>query len=116
MTWWLGSSTAFAQDIAPTTALEHASIDTQLLAFVEGMIAEVDAHHGDCAAVADAMRTYCQTRRAWIASLNYVSGNLDEKTVNAIHEKAVTLGEKLAACFDARSAAVIPEILKMCAE
>ena len=81
--------------------------DTQLMAFFDGLDNAVQGD--DCEAISNAIREYCQSHQDWINSLDYVSGNVNAQTIQAIHEKAMTFGKKLSVCYDEKS---IPALLR----
>ncbi len=80
---------------------------TRMIAFFDGL--EKTVQGDDCRAIADAMRAYCQAHQDWIDALDYATGNLDRATIEAVHEKATSLGKKLSVCYDEPA---IPELLR----
>ena len=84
-------------------------IAQQLITFFDGLDAAVSAHSGDCQAMSDAFREYCNTHGEWIRSLDYATTNIDMQTIQVIHEKSIEFGKKLSVCYEQNS---IPELLR----
>ena len=95
-----------SNDVDQETSSEEKQ-DVQLIAFFDGLDNAVQGE--DCEAISNAIREYCQSHQDWINSLDYVSGNVDAQTIQAIHEKAMSFGKKLSVCYDEKS---IPALLR----
>ena len=105
------AETAASEQNANDAAQEKPSQETQnaaqLIAFFDGL--EKAAQGDNCEVISNAIRDYCQSHQDWINSLDYASGNVDAATIQAIHEKAMSFGKKLSACYDEKS---IPALLR----
>lgn len=80
----------------------------ELMTFFNGLEQAVDAAEGDCQKISDAMSIYYESHKGWISGLDYSVTNVDEQTIETLHQKAVEFGKKLSACYDQES---IPEQL-----
>ena len=106
---------AYAQD-APAEAVQApVSLDARMTEFFDGLIASVRANEGNCEAMVESLKVYCQNKREWIVSLDYATTNVNEQTIAAVREKSVDLGKLLSQCYDEKSALVIPQLLESCA-
>lgn len=92
------------QEKQPSDGNQNAA---QLIAFFDGL--EKAAQGDNCEAISNAIRAYCQSHQEWIDSLDYASGNVDAATIQTIHEKAMSFGKTLSACYDEKS---IPALLR----